>query len=645
MQPRDSAQEEKAALFLSCAEEDEQVGSMLNRELRKDFEVFYWQQPRRGGQFIRRIEDSINSADIFLAVLSRSYLNSYWCNQERMLALQREAQLQEADSDATFIYVANVAKMPPTVAGFFGSYVWLNMTSPASVKGALDHLSGLSAVRQPDTPRAKQVRSPSEDFNVQVEPMVPTVGNELAFRNRVDELNQVLNGLTNAAGSHFWHVVAPPQLGKTWFLERLSAHPRLTEPDPWVVRQVNLRSQPPDVHDDAAALLRLLFEREPTTNPSQEMRLIAQQIGRTGNPNLCIVDSAELLTRQAADTLRLHMKEIGEHVQRIGNRRLRLAFIAASRRDEGWKGIIPQRLSPLSLTEFTSDVIQEALHDLSKEMETEFSADWLKEHALRVQCITEGLPALLVKCLQWIRAEHWFELERLEDQDRFEELLVPYVERELLTSASLLWTSGPGRTPNSLQALIQAYKVLAPYRLFTRSHLRHHRDLNPEFRTVLDNANWSMTDLWGAISASTLVRRPSTELWKEIHPAIRRLLCRYFYRTDAERAAAHDEACQFMAMWSHKQVGTEQCVGLVECLWHEANALRLRDSSDMELKLTESAQKYSSALGESTAYVLDDLRAFAAERMADDAELEEIVNNGDDLLNRLVAIVLNPEGS
>jgi hypothetical protein len=122
------------------------------------------------------------------------------------------------------------------------------------------------------------------------------------------------------------------------------------------------------------------------------------------------------------------------------------------------------------------------------------------------------------------------------------------------------------------------------------------------------------------------------------------LLYRYFYRSDEERAAAHAEALAFMAMWSDKQVGTEQCVGLVEYLWHEANVLRLRNPSDMESKLTESAKKLSATLGESTAYDLDDLRTFAAERMRDDAELEEVVGNGNGLLNRLVEIVLNPEG-
>lgn len=632
MEPDADGQQRKAALFLSCAAQDEEVGGTIARELRKNFEVFYWQEPGRGGWFIDLIEKSINSADLFLAILSPSSLESYWCNQERMLALQREAQLRKIDRNAAFIHVANVAEMPPTDAGFYSSYNWMDMTSAAGVRRELARLHELRHVRQPSAPGAEQVRFTTPS-NLQVEPMVP-------FRNRVDELNSLLHGLTTTAGPHFWHVVAPPQLGKTWFLEHISTHSRLSESAPWVVRLVDLHKTPPDVRDDAAALLGLMFGREPTANPSQELRLIAQQIGATGNPHLCMVDSAELLTKEATDTLRSYLKEICDYVQFMGNRKLRVAFIVASRND-GWKGIVPQRLSKLPLTEFNRDVIQQALHDLSDEMGTEFPADWFRQNAVRVHRMTEGLPALLVKCLQWIRTEHWLGIERLDDSERFQEIAVPYVEQGLLTSASLL-PGGRGRAQKPLQALIAAYRILTPYRLFTQSHLRHHQDTNPEFRGALEATNWSITDLWAAISGTTLLKQPSNELWKEIHPAIRRLLYRYFYRSDEDRAAVHDVARRFVAMWSDKQIGTEQCIGLVECLWHEANELSLRNPSDMEQKLAESARKLSSALDESTAYTLDELRAFAADRMRDDVELGELA--GDDLLNRLIEIVLNPEG-
>ena len=44
---------------------------------------------------------------------------------------------------------------------------------------------------------------------------------EPVFLNREQELENVLRGLTNASGPHFWLVVGPPQLGKTWFLDRI----------------------------------------------------------------------------------------------------------------------------------------------------------------------------------------------------------------------------------------------------------------------------------------------------------------------------------------------------------------------------------------------------------------------------------------
>jgi hypothetical protein len=153
-------------------------------------------------------------------------------------------------------------------------------------------------------------------------------------------------------------VVAPPQLGKTWFLGHLSTHPRLHQPDQWVVRKVDLRTQPFDVHDDAAALMRVLFDRGPALDARQEMRLIAQQIGASGNPHLCMVDSAELLTREATGALRSFLTEVCDYIQGMGNNRLRLAFIAASRRGDGWEGTSPQRMHLLPLTEFNTEVTQ-----------------------------------------------------------------------------------------------------------------------------------------------------------------------------------------------------------------------------------------------------------------------------------------------
>ena len=65
------------------------------------------------------------------------------------------------------------------------------------------------------------------------------------FRNRRDELDSVLHGLTNVAGPHFWLIVAPPQLGKTWFLDQLRAEiaAKAQGAARWATKLVDLRVQ------------------------------------------------------------------------------------------------------------------------------------------------------------------------------------------------------------------------------------------------------------------------------------------------------------------------------------------------------------------------------------------------------------------
>jgi hypothetical protein len=455
-------------------------------------------------------------------------------------------------------------------------------------------------------------------------------------------LEKVLRGLTNSGGPHFWLVVAPPQLGKTWFLERLSADRALSEPVPWTVKLVDLRSQPPEIYGDAAALLTLLFGRAaPAAIDEATLRNLAQEISRSGRPHLCLLDSAELLTEEAARTVRACLSQIYRFVQDTHKDGVRLTFIVASRRDDEWRGVTPApRLSPLPLTEFTVDVVQQALHDLSAEMEVSFPAAELTRTAIRIHRLTEGVPSLLTRCLQWVRAEQWLAMDRLETQESFEQLTGSYIQQELFTSASLV-PAGQKQTDEVLRVLMHAYRALTPYRLFTQSHLRHHIDSDPVFRTYLEAAGWDMADLWSAINDTSLLRRPLSEPWQEIHAAIRRLLYRYFYKSDDQRRAAHSAARRFMAMWADGQVGTEQVVGLVECLWHEANLVSLDSSSEARQELVESARSLFRYLGESPAYTLDELRAFAVQRLRNDEEFQETVSASEGLFDRLVASAVN----
>jgi hypothetical protein len=473
---------------------------------------------------------------------------------------------------------------------------------------------------------------------------VPSEQDETNFRNRDEELHKVLTGLTSSGGPHFWLVVAPPQLGKTWLLERIARDPALSGQSPWKIHAVDVRSEPADARGNAAALLTRIFglSRPVTTEPGA-LRGMAQEIIRSGQPHLCLLDSAELVSGEAARVLRSCLSQIYNSVQSAPRKGNRLALIVASRRDnKEWKGVVPKpSLSMLPLSEFTPDVVQQALQDLVDKMpDADFSQAEIRGYSRVVHSLTEGLPALLTGCLAWIWAEEGVEMDRLQTRALFEQLAYPYIQQELFAPESLL-PPGQRQDEQRLRALTQAYRVLAPYRLFTQSHLRRHRETDDEFRVAVTATGWHMEDLWTAISATSLLRRPLDEPWQQIHGAIRRLLYRYFYRTREECAEAHNEARKIVEVWTEGQIGTEQALGLVECLWHEAIALGLRNTSDRGGTLIESARKLSREIQESRAYRPSELRAFAVDHMQNDEELQNAINQ--EIFNRLIEVVTRPE--
>ena len=373
------------------------------------------------------------------------------------------------------------------------------------------------------------------------------------------------------------------------------------------------------------------------------LREIAQEIIRGGQPYLCLLDSAELLDEATAAALRKFLSQIHQHVQQGGDIEVRLGLIVASRREDEWRGVTPApRLFPLPLTEFKVNVVEDALRDLAVQMGGRaFSQSWFQQNAARTHRLSEGLPALLVRCLQWIRTEEGLEMDRLEGQELFEELARPYIEQGLLSPESLVpWNETQAGEPR--RALDAAFRVLTPYRLFTQSHLRNQLGSDLAFEETLRDVRWSLEDLWRGISGTALLRRPLNEPWQEIHGAIRRLLYRYYYTSDERRAQAHHDARKFVEVWAEKQAGKEQVIGLVECIWHEATVLCLRRPAEMEQSLSESARTLSRALRPSSAYTVDELREYASARMRDDEELQDVVSRVDGLFTRLVEIVITP---
>jgi hypothetical protein len=631
-------------IFLSYAEEDEEAVRQMAAVLRRRGVEFYDWQGQRGGRFIEAIERALSRSDAFIAVMSPHFLASSWCRMERELAIQRELDLRAADPDFTLIHVLQVAETPYADSGFLRRYDWHDLTSPGSRSELFNDLVDRLI------PGIK-TGSEHPDFAGLEEP--GSVGDRVAslFRNRREELDRVLHGLTSLGGPHFWVVVAPPQLGKTWFLDRLSAE--LTGAGQgsaqWVTRLVDLRDQPLELRGDASALIAQLFGQLIAAGHATP-RHIAQGISRSGRPYLCLLDSAELLTEDTASALRAQLSSIYRLVQKTGNADVRLGVVVATRREQDWRGVSPDpRLTVLSLTEFSIDIVLQALHDFAASMSRVFGHPDFRAIAGWVHSLSEGLPGLLVPCLQWIRKEEWLELERLGTEELFAEIAHPYIEERLLAQDSLYpeaderphrWRQG--RPGEQLYAVAEAFRLLVPYRLFTQSHLRHHVGSDRDFAEALEGLDWSVEDMWGAISGSALLRRPLDEPWQEIYPAIRRLLFRYCYQGDDARAHAHREARKFVEVWSESQAGKEQVMGLLESLWHEACALRLSQAGDMEDRLSDSAGKLTLALRESAAYTPAELRTFAAGQMREDDEFQQAVDNVDGLFNRLTSIIREP---
>jgi hypothetical protein len=620
-------------LFLSYAEEDrERADEIAGRLSDLGFGIYNWRDPStRGGRFIRDIEKAIKSADAFLTLLSPSFLASEWCRREAELAIQREGDLRQQGREAVFVHVLQIADTPPEDLGFLRSYDRVDLTIPAGADAELPNLAERLQSAGP-VPSPNGDASPDDD-----RPLVPL------FRNRENELEQVRRGLSNAAGPHFWLVIAPPQLGKSWFLNEVSKNNAAAEPR-WVTKKLDLR-QHTDVRGNALQLLGRLFGgdvQKEHTEPAMIRHITRQLSDSPAQPHLCMLDSAELLDAETADTLRSFLSRIYRNVQESGVENARLGLIVASRRDDQWRGVLPPpRISPLPLTEFKENVAWQLLDDLAKAMRRNYAAEYLTLNAQRVHRLTEGLPALLVQCLQWIGNERWVEMERLEGQALFEEIARSYIQDGLLTGDSLLpWLKGDDK--HALECLAAAFRLLAPYRLFTQSHLRHYYTHDADFRSALEGMGWSVEDLWRAISGTALLARPLSEPWQEIYKAIRKLFYRFYYRTDAERAASHLEACEFVAGWAAGQSGKEKIIGLVECLWHQAAALRLANPTSMEQALAMSAQRLSLDLQPSAAYTLPELRNYAAERMSVDEELQETVSNVAGLFSRLVQLVVEP---
>jgi TIR domain len=642
-----------ARVFLSHADSDADTAALVSQELdRYGIEVGTW-PPADPESAI--VEDVIERADVFVALLSRDALTSPLCHRQRELAAQRLRRDQPPGTDPgapgsrtapVSVYVLDIGDCPYHDGGFLRGGTWISLKAPGDP----------AARRQAAESLAHQV-------GARVAQLAPApAGRALArspvFRNRGQELSQVLRSLTLTDGQHFWLIIAPPQLGKTWFLDKLAAEVdryAATAIEPggapaeWAKTIVDLREMPAAVRSDARAVLGLMFRCDaPTGTSESELIRLAERILDGAMPWLCLIDSAELLTVPATRTLRDCLARLYDLLREHDSGEVYFAVVAASRSEEEWKGITPEEFEPLELTQFRVDVVRRALQDDLARLPVTVGPERLREYAALVHGLTEGLPALLVPCLNWTAWNRWL---RVEDRlkPHFETLAGSYIANVLLSAASLFSQQSPA-SPAQEAILAFMLQALAPYRMITQMHIRHCSEEN----TVLQSALASYPgeplkpeDQWAALRGTALLLARRRALWIEIYPPIRRLIFRHFYSLDDSRAAAHRQAESFLEFWTRDQSGMEQVVGMIEGLWHQAEALRAADTAPqrMDEHLTESAVKYVERLRPSAAFSMEELRDFATLTMRDDRELQAAVSSVHGLFDRLLHIVEEGTGA
>jgi hypothetical protein len=356
-----------------------------------------------------------------------------------------------------------------------------------------------------------------------------------------------------------------------------------------------------------------------------------------GRHHLCLLDSAELLSEDTALSLLSAVTEVSRLVLQGNRKNVRVAFVAGSRRDDEWRRAAGRpRLSLLPLSEFKLGVVAEALSDLADQMGLPYSAAELWGYAELVHHVSEGLPALLARCLLWIEEEQWIGMDRLGRQDEFARLVTNYVKQELLGPDNLFRTRRTDSTERHVVEMV--LRGLVPYRLFMEKHVSDYIRGEPWLSALLDTPDWSEKRLFGAIRSLALLSRPQVQPWQEVQGGIRRLLFRYFYTSPDDRAAAHSQARTLMQSWTAERAGRDQVTGLLECLWHQAAELRCRGSADAAGVLRESAAALVSSLHLS-GYSDNEARRFAVELMENDEELQDTVAHIPGLFDELVRIV------
>ncbi|MFI9012131.1 TIR domain-containing protein [Actinosynnema sp. NPDC053489] len=583
-------------VFLSYAKEDVEAAQRLAGWLEDGgFTPFWFQSPDRPGErFIVELEEKIAEADYFLVLLSPDYLASRWCEREREYALQRENDLGHP-----VIRVLDVRPVPAGSGGFLAPYSRIPLRSLTA-----DALPGEIAVAL-GLPRAAR-----DDRQLST-----------VFRNRNDEIAKVANALELSSGQDFWVVVSPPRLGKSRFLRHI--HDRLASGGA-NVRLVDLANEPGDLWSDAPKVIARLLDVEVDASTErlgdEQVRRIARNVLDRGR-QFYFLDSADRLDRATALEVRRVLSDLHRRLWGNGGAQARFGVVVGTRQHDDWRGFdaTRSRVEPVFLSEFTAEIVEQAV----RQYQPQWTSQNTRACAELLHRMSEGLPALLTRWLDWAEDKQFFELaEEAEEDEAFDTVVRPYVVSDLLRP-EVLFTRRHAYAARYAEVIRRAVRSLAVYRLFTRSHLLFHYDRDARLPHLAADVGWTFAELWDAVTKITLlVSDDGREMWREISPPIRRLLYAYYYRADADRVRAHREARAFYERWVGKDASQEMGVMMVECLWHETSRRLLEERSTIPAELPALAGGLARDFLNSNMYSPDEFAWFVARRLGKDHEFQ-----------------------
>ncbi|MFD5826343.1 toll/interleukin-1 receptor domain-containing protein [Lentzea sp. NPDC060358] len=593
-------------MFLSYAKEDSAIAKRVSDALRKrDVEVYRFEDTeRQGDRFMQVIPQEIDQSDFFLALVSPAAFASEFCQAEHHLAVHRELTL-----GVDFIYVLEVVSSPKT--GWLRLRSWIDLTPQATEEKLTNAVMALPLAKKPHR----------------------AMPGSATFRNRDQELDRVLDALTTFGGLDHWVVLSPPKMGKSWFLEEVKE--RFTRTVEGWTKLVDLRREDLDTRYDAVRVLSRLLDVElpdPLLDEDTRLEEIAGAVARRAIHHLVLLDSAELMDRNTTGKFR---SALGRLRKFLLDSPLcsRLSVIVGSRRGDGWTGAgtgTGDRFRQLPLTGFELMIVRQVIGETGLPFREQVLDDW----STGLHRLSKGLPALLVSSLGWAAAKSFVNPGSCGNGATFDAVVAPYIRRELLSIHSLIPQAGE-RLVERHEALITALQVLAPYRMVTISHLKHHLKLSPEFRTALEEAGWNQEDLWTAIAGTALLSHDN-EVWLSHYPPIRQLLYEHFYRDVEERRDTHVTALCFYEGWSSSGAGTEQPKVLVEALWHEAMRLCCTNPSDLPGQLPAAAGDLARRLIRPALYTPAEIEHGVRLLLFDDDEIVGLTNQYDGLLDEVL---------